>query len=251
MRVTWIGHSTVLIDLDGVRLITDPVFRSRTAHIVRHAPAVDPLAIGEVDLVLVSHMHHDHFDPRSLRLVEGGPELIVPRGAAAGAVRRGFGPVSELVVGERLERGPITITATPTNHARGRLFDRRSEAIGFKIAGTEGLYFAGDTDTFPEMRAHRGALDVALLPIGGWGPRLGAGHMNPKRAAESLLLLEPRIAVPIHWGTLHRIGMSKAQRATMCEAGTDFSREAARLAPSVEIRVLQPGESTLVEPAVA
>jgi L-ascorbate metabolism protein UlaG (beta-lactamase superfamily) len=251
VRVTWIGHSTALIDLDSVRLLTDPVLRSRTAHIVRHASAVDLLAIGDVDLVLVSHMHYDHFDPKSLRLVEGRPELIVPRGAGRGAVRRGFGSVSELAVGERLERGPITITATPANHARGRLIDRHSEAIGFKIVGTQGLYFAGDTGRFPEMRQLRGGLDLALLPVGGWGPKLGAGHLSPKRTAESLLLLQPRIAVPIHWGTLHRLGMRKAQRATMGEAARDFSREAARLAPSVEIRVLQPGESTLVEPAVA
>jgi L-ascorbate metabolism protein UlaG (beta-lactamase superfamily) len=212
---------------------------------------VDLPAIGDVDLVLLSHMHHDHFDPRSLRLFGGRPELIVPRGAAAGAVRRGFGPVSELSVGERLERGPITITATPAKHARGRVFNWGSDAIGFKLAGTQCLYFAGDTDRFPEMRAHRGTLDVALLPVGGWGPRLGPGHLDPKRAAESLQLLEPRIAVPIHWGTLHRIGMSKARRAKMGKAAIEFSREAARLAPAVEIRVLQPGESTLVEPAVA
>jgi L-ascorbate metabolism protein UlaG (beta-lactamase superfamily) len=251
VHVTWIGHSTALIDLDGVRLLTDPVLRSRTAHIVRHAPAVDPQAIGDVDLVLVSHMHHDHFDPRSLRLLEGSPELIVPRGARRGAVRRGFAPASELAIGERLDRGPITITATRANHRRGRLIDRRSEAIGFTIAGTQAVYFAGDTDKFPEMGKLRGGLDVALLPVGGWGPKLGAGHLNPKRAAESLLLLEPRIAVPIHWGTLHRIGLRAAHRAIMGEAARDFAREAARLAPSVEIRVLQPGESTLVEPAVA
>jgi L-ascorbate metabolism protein UlaG (beta-lactamase superfamily) len=166
-------------------------------------------------------------------------------------VRRGFAKVTEVAVGERLDRGPITITATRANHRRGRLLHRGSEAIGFEIAGGQDLYFAGDTDKFPEMRELRGRLDVALLPVGGWGPKLGAGHLDPKQAAESLLLLEPRIAIPIHWGTLHRVGMRAAQRATLAEAARDFAREAARLAPSVEVRVLQPGESTLVGPAPA
>jgi L-ascorbate metabolism protein UlaG (beta-lactamase superfamily) len=247
LQVTWIGHSAVLIDLDGVRVLTDPVLRSRTAHIVRHAPAVNLGEIAGIDLVLISHMHHDHFDPPSLRLVEGDPEMIVARGARRGAVRRGFSPVTELAAGERLERGAITITATPASHRRGRLLHRGSEAIGFVIAGAQRAYFAGDTDKFPEMRRLRDGLDVALLPVSGWGPKLGPGHLDPRRAAESLQLLEPRVAIPIHWGTLHRIGMRASDRAMNDEAAREFTREAAALAPAVDVRVLRPGESTLVE----
>jgi L-ascorbate metabolism protein UlaG (beta-lactamase superfamily) len=248
VRITWIGHSTALIELDGLRLLTDPVLGPRVAHIVRDAPAVDPEAVGLVDLVLVSHMHHDHFDPGSLRLLEGSPHLIVPRGARRLAAARGF-DATELGVGESFPVDGITVTATPALHRRGRLLDRRTEAIGFKIAGSQVVYFAGDTDKFPEMATLRGGLDVALLPVGGWGPKLGPGHLDAKRAAESLTLLEPRIAVPIHWGTLRRIGLRRSLRPLLRESGQDFAREAARLAPSVDVRVLAPGESTLVDPA--
>jgi L-ascorbate metabolism protein UlaG (beta-lactamase superfamily) len=246
--ITWIGHSTVLIELDGVRLLTDPVLRPRVAHLVRDAPAVEPGSIGDVALVLVSHMHHDHFDPASIRLVEGSPGLIAPQGTRKLRAARGL-DVAELGVGESSRIDGITITATPALHRRGRLFDRRTEAIGFTITGSNSVYFAGDTDVFPEMAALRGGLDVGLLPVGGWGPRLGPGHMDPKRAADSLALLEPRVAIPIHWGTLRRFGLRRSRSALVRESARAFAREAARVAPSVDVRVLAPGESTLVERA--
>ena len=74
-------------------------------------------------------------------------------------------------------------------------------ALGYLLQGSQSVYFAGDTDLFPEMAA-LGGVDVALLPVAGWGPRLPEGdHMNPRRAAEALKILKPRLAIPIHWGT--------------------------------------------------
>jgi L-ascorbate metabolism protein UlaG (beta-lactamase superfamily) len=251
VRLTYIGHSTVLIELGGVCVLTDPVLRGRVAHLVRSALAVDLDAIAKVDLVLVSHMHPDHFDPGSLRMLDRAAHLIVPRGALRMATRLGFGRVTELAVGESTTVAGIEVTATWADHRRGRLLDRRSEAIGFIVTGTQRVYFAGDTDLFPGMRELAGELDVALLPVGGWGLRLGPGHLDPERAAESLTLLEPRIAVPIHWGTLHRIGLRRSLRALMTEPPRVFAREAARHAPTVDVRILEPGTATTVERASA
>jgi L-ascorbate metabolism protein UlaG (beta-lactamase superfamily) len=248
MRITYVGHSTVLIELDGLRILTDPVLRRRVLHIVRHAPPVQMDAIKPVDLVIVSHMHPDHFDPASLRMVRRGCELVVPVGGARLAARMGFRHVTELGVGETQTVGQVVVTGTPAAHRRGRIFDPRSEAIGFKVAGSQNVYFAGDTDIFAGMRELSGNLDLALLPVGGWGPRLGPGHLDAKRAAESLKLLAPRIAVPIHWGTLRSIALKRAHRAVLTEPPLDFAREAARIAPSVDVRVLVPGEATTVEP---
>ena len=249
MRITYVGHSTVLIELDGLRVLTDPILRGRVAHLVRQVPPVDREAIGEVDIVLVSHLHPDHFDPASLRMIRAGCHLIVPQGAARTASRLGFQRVTELRVGESVPVAGTTITATYAAHRRGRLFDQRSEAIGFTVTGTQGAYFAGDTDIFPGMAELRGELDLALLPVAGWGPRVGPGHLDPTRAAEALALLDPRIAVPIHWGTLVRIGMRRSRRAPLSEPPRAFAREAARRAPAVEVRILEPGETTTIERA--
>ena len=249
MRLTYIGHSTVLIELDGVRVLTDPVLRRRVAHLVRSGPAVDVDAIAKVDLLLISHLHPDHFDPASLRMIDRAAHLIVPQGALRAVTRLGFARVTELAVGETSPVAGIEITATRAEHRRGRLLNRRSEAVGFTIAGTQRVYFAGDTDLYPGMRALAGRLDVALLPVGGWGPRLGPGHLDPDRAAEALTLLEPRVALPIHWGTFHRIGLRRSLRAFMTEPPRAFAREVARRAPTVDVRILEPGAATKVERA--
>jgi L-ascorbate metabolism protein UlaG (beta-lactamase superfamily) len=248
VRITFVGHSTVLVELDGLRLLTDPVLRSRVLHIVREPPAVRPETIGHVDIVLISHMHHDHFDPASLRTIAGGFELVVPSGGGKLAAKLGLERVTELEVDETSTFGEIAVTATHAEHRSGRLLHWGSESIGFKINGSQNVYFAGDTDIFPGMKGLQSDLDLALLPVGGWGPRLGPGHLDATRAAESLALLDPRVAVPIHWGTLYRIGLRRSHRALMSEPPRLFAQEAARLAPSVDVRILEPGESTIIDP---
>ena len=89
-------------------------------------------------------------------------------------------------------------------------------------------------------------LDAALLPVWGWGPTLGPGHLDPRAAADALRLLRPRLAIPIHWGTLFPIGLDRlrGKAGLLSDPPHDFAREAARLAPEVEVRLLQPGEAT-------
>jgi L-ascorbate metabolism protein UlaG (beta-lactamase superfamily) len=183
-------------------------------------------------------------------MIGAAARLVVPVGARKAAARLGFEHVTELGVGQSVSAG-LEVAATHASHRHGRLFDHSSEAVGFVIAGSQRINFAGDTDLFPGMNDLGQGLDVALLPVGGWGPKLGPGHLDPRRAAEALALLEPRVAVPIHWGTLRRIGLRGAHRAQLREAPRTFSREAARLAPSVDVRVLEPGETTTVAPGAS
>jgi L-ascorbate metabolism protein UlaG (beta-lactamase superfamily) len=108
------------------------------------------------------------------------------------------------------------------------------------------VFFAGDTDLFDEMDGLVPDLDVALLPIWGWGPTIGPGHLDPARAAQALARLRPRIAVPIHWGTLRPVFHS-AQASFLSEPLDKFLEAAKETAPAVEIRVLEPGASFQVQ----
>src|SRR5262249_53528323 len=109
------------------------------------------------------------------------------------------------------------------------------------VEGSRIVYFAGDTDVFDGMDGLVDELDVALLPVGGWGPRLPAGHMDPVGAARALVLLRPRIAVPIHWGTLRPFYRTRPYPGP--PPGESFAERARDLAPEVDVRVLRPGEA--------
>ena len=208
-------------------------------HLRRVAGPAPP--IGPVDAVLLSHVHWDHLDLRSLELVRAS-RLVVPRGA--GRLLERFEGVVELDEGEAVTIGALTVRATHAEHLARRLpFGATTPALGYLIEGSRRLYFAGDTDVFDGMRELAPALDAALLPIDGWGPRVGPGHLDPQRAAEALQLLRPRVAVPIHWGTYRRLGLSR-DPATLREPAASFERLAAELAPEVETRILAPGERT-------
>jgi L-ascorbate metabolism protein UlaG (beta-lactamase superfamily) len=237
----WLGHSTVLAELGGVRLLTDPLLRSRVAHLRRRIPL--PPDVGRVDAVLVSHVHQDHLDLRSLRLADA-PAVVVPAGAAGLLRGRGFEGVIELQEGESTVLSGVRVTATAARHrARRSPFSRLSPSLGFLIEGGPRVYFAGDTDLYESM-ASLAPVDVALLPVWGWGPKLGEGHLNPRSAAEALRLLAPRFAVPIHWGTYSLIW---ARGTPSPEPPREFARHAAELAPDVEVRILQPGETLTLD----
>jgi L-ascorbate metabolism protein UlaG (beta-lactamase superfamily) len=241
-RITYVGHATVLIEAGGVRLLTDPVLRSRVAYLRREGPV--PEVPAGIDAVLISHLHHDHLDVPSLRLLEGGPRVIAPRGAGPMLRRAGF-ETDELRPGERVDVEGLRVQAVRAVHGGGRwpLGGVSGEPLGFVVAGPPSIYFAGDTDLYEEM-GELAPLDVALVPIAGWGPRLGPGHMDAGRAAQAVALLRPRVAVPIHWGTLHT---RTARRGEWFTSPTEeFAAQAAELAPDAEVRVLRPGESTSV-----
>jgi L-ascorbate metabolism protein UlaG (beta-lactamase superfamily) len=232
-RITWIGHSTVVLELGGARLITDPVLRTRVAHLRREV--VEPGELGHFDGILLSHAHHDHLDRASLRRLAPDVPVVAPRGAS-GALRRTGRTVHTLDRGDEIELGGVLVRAVPAVHDGRRLpHDRASSGIGFVAAG---VYFAGDTEPYAEMAELADRLEVALLPIAGWGPKVGPGHMDPRGAAKALALLRPRMAIPIHWGTYRRIG----HRPTG-DPAREFVEQAAALAPDVRVAVLEPGGS--------
>ncbi len=243
-RITYVGHATVLLEIGATRLLTDPVLGARLLHIRRHAPPPAPEVTAAIDAVLISHLHHDHLDFASLRRLGKRTPIIAPAGAGRTLRRRGYRAVTELAVGETATVGAAAITATPARHEGRRLkLGPAVDAVGFAIAGAgRRLYFAGDTDLFDEMAA-LGELDVAMLPIAGWGPRVGKGHLDPRSAARAAALLRPRIAVPIHWGTLLRIGLTERVEELLERPARRFVAELAAAAPQVEAAVLEPGEA--------
>ncbi len=212
MQVTWLGHATALIQLDGQTLITDPTFATVGAGAVKRlAPA--PLAIEAlppIDGILVSHNHYDHLDLPALRALrrrfEAAP-VYVPSGLG-GWMRRKLGePVVELAWWGAAEQGAVRVWAVPAHHWSARLLvdARRSHWCGFVVEGEAGrVYFAGDTGAGPHFAAiaERFDIDAALLPIGAYSPRwfMKSQHMNPEDAVEAAATLGAHL-LPIHWGT--------------------------------------------------
>jgi L-ascorbate metabolism protein UlaG (beta-lactamase superfamily) len=240
-RITWLGHSTVLVELDGTRLLTDPVLRDRVAHLRRTKPA-DAGMLYALDGILVSHLHYDHLDYPSLERLGRSVPVVVPRGAGRLLRRRRFEQVVEVETGEEVRLGDLVVRATHADHEGGRGFlGTEVAALGYLIRGSHQIYFAGDTDLFEGMATLAPRLDLVLLPIWGWGPSLGPGHLDPRRAAEALRLLQPLLAVPIHWGTYAPLGFGRLQTAMLTDPVTEFRRHAAELAPEVEVRVLDLG----------
>jgi L-ascorbate metabolism protein UlaG (beta-lactamase superfamily) len=245
-RIVYVGHATVLVDLDGVRLLTDPVLRPRLMHL-RRLGKVDTSVLRGVDAVLVSHAHFDHLDLPSLERLGRELPVVVPRGAGALLRRRGFRAVTELEAGDELHLGALSIRGTPAVHPPERMpFGLKADPMGYRIAGSRSVYFAGDTERYDGM-AELGPVDVALLPIAGWGPTLGPGHMDPREAAEAARDVAATTVIPIHWGTL--LPMHKAFRGEpeLAERpAEEFVEHLQDVAPEIEPRVLRPGEETLL-----
>ncbi len=249
MDVTFAGHSTVLVELDGARLLTDPVLRRRILHLRRHAPPVPTEVTENIDAILISHLHGDHLDLPSLRRVDASARLLVPRGARALVRRAGHAAVEELSPGDEAEVGPLRVVALHADHQPRRWTVGGTEAhpLGYEIRGSRTAYFAGDTDLFPEMEGLRDRIDVAFLPVWGWGTSLGPGHLDPRGAAEAAALIRPRVAVPIHWGTLFPVGRARSHGHLLHDPPREFARHVAELAPGVDVALLEPGESRQLE----
>jgi L-ascorbate metabolism protein UlaG (beta-lactamase superfamily) len=239
-RVTWLGHSTVGIELDGAVVVTDPVLRRRIAHLLRNASATTP---PRPNAVLVSHLHYDHLDLPSIARIGRNVRLVVPRGSRR--YLRGFTTIEEVEPGDTLEVGGVRLDVVEAVHDGRRWpVGRPIPALGFVLRGSRSIYFAGDTELFDGMAA-LAPVDVALVPVSGWGPKVGPGHLDPRGAAEALTLLRPSIAVPVHWGTYGVALRGVRGDRTPAER---FAREAAALAPDVDVRILEEGGSLELDP---
>lgn len=240
--ITWLGHATTLIELDSTRLLTDPVLGKRVGPLVRIAEPIPRGSVRHVDGVLLSHLHADHADLRSLRELAPDARIFAPPGAAGWLAGNGILDAHELAPGEVARIGELRVEATPAVHdSRRRPLGPRATPIGYLARGSRCVYFAGDTDLFEQMADLRGLVDVALLPIWGWGPTLGPGHLDPQRAAQAAATIAPEIAIPIHWGTF---ALGRPARGPEDPRGPvrEFVAMAERYAPDVEVRILEPGE---------
>lgn len=250
-RITFVGHSTVLIELAGVRLLTDPVLRDRVLHIFRHAPSPPSSSTRDIDAVLISHTHGDHFDPPSVRDVAPA-RLVVPAGAGRIMSRRGFHERIELAAGDGFDLGDVQIGAVRAKHDGRRWpIGRHISSVGYLIEGAgKSIYFAGDTATFDEIGEVAPDVDVALLPIAGWGPSLHERfHLGPKTAAEAAAALRAEVVIPIHWGTLLQVGLARRREELFERPLREFAANLAEFAPEAELRALRPGESTTLKEA--
>jgi len=228
--------------MDGVRILTDPILRNRVGHIRRQTVPVYDNGHEHIDAVAISHLHLDHLDLPSLRRIDRSTRIIVPAGGAGILEREGFSKIEEVRAGDRASVGPVSISVTIAHHSGQRFpFGPVADAVGYVFHGPKSVYFAGDTDIFPGMSEIHGDLDVALLPVWGWGPTLGEGHLTPRRAAESLKMLKPRAAIPIHWGTFAPLGFGWLRPRFLTRPPLDFLGHARDLAPFVKVHVIPPG----------
>ena len=214
MKVTYIGHATVLIELDGKYILTDPNYGNWLFLLPRQKnPGLIFDLLPPLDLLLVSHGHYDHLHKRTLRRLQRRfPEVDVrcARGIRPMLQRMGFSHVQALHNWETDEVAGLRVTAVPSKHFGGRTFLAGGFILGytgFVIEGKEGsVYFPGDTaysERYFQEIGERFKIDIALLPIGAYKPRiyLRGKHMNPEDAVMAFLDLKAEYMVPIHWGT--------------------------------------------------
>jgi L-ascorbate metabolism protein UlaG (beta-lactamase superfamily) len=248
-RVTFVGHATVLVETGGLRILTDPLLTDRLAFIRRVVDPVAETSWSDLDLVLISHLHHDHLHLASLRQIAPGTPVIAPRGAAP-IVRRGqFDDIVEVVAGDRVVVGDVTISVVPALHADRRIpLGRRAQPVGYLIESADAsCYFAGDTDLFDDMRLLAGRVRVALVPVWGWGTSAGDGHLDPVRAAAAVELIRPATVVPIHWGTLWPIGIPD-RRGRLVLPPLELVESLGRLGVRADVHVLRPGGTLPIAP---
>ena len=218
LRTTWLGHSTTLVEIDGSRLLLDPVWAPRSSPMSWAGPRrffEPPLALEdlpELDAVLISHDHFDHLDMEAVRrLSDRGNAFIVPLGVGAHLEYWGVpgNKITELDWWDEAQVGSLTVTATPARHFSGRslvMADRNSTLwTGFAIAGTvHRLYYSGDTgmfDGFPEIGHRLGPFDAALVEVGAYNHMWADFHLGPEQAVAAARQVGAGLLIPVHWGT--------------------------------------------------
>ncbi|MBI4871795.1 MAG: MBL fold metallo-hydrolase [Candidatus Riflebacteria bacterium] len=217
LSVTWIGHSTMLVRLDGLTLLTDPIWSERCSPLTfagprrHHPPGVAFQSLPGIDVVLISHNHYDHLDlPTVRRLAErDDPLFVVPLGLAAWFRRHRMPRVVELDWWKSVDHGPVRVHAVPAQHFSGRTpWDgNRTLWAGFVVESGPGrFYFAGDTafgSFFKEIGRRFGPIRLAALPIGAYAPRwfMGRVHISPEDAVQAHVDLSSQESVAIHFGT--------------------------------------------------
>jgi L-ascorbate metabolism protein UlaG (beta-lactamase superfamily) len=251
LGVTFIGHSSFLLQINGKNILIDPVLSKRLIVLRRlRRPGIAAEQMPPIDVVLVTHAHMDHLDIASLRQVirttrrfrGRTPEVVVPKGVEDLVARLGFAQVHEMEWWERLNLQGLEITMTPCRHWGARMFSDTHRGYGGYVieGGGHSVYHSGDTayfDGFVEV-GRRLSPQVALLPIGAYFPdTYRAVHTNPEEAVQAFLDVRAEWMVPMHYGTF-RLG-----REPMDEPVQRLTAEAERLEICDQVNVLGEGET--------
>jgi L-ascorbate metabolism protein UlaG (beta-lactamase superfamily) len=251
MLVTWWGHSSVTAQWAGTRLLFDPVLGDSVAHLRRRRGPTPLPDARRADAVLISHLHADHCDLPSLRLLAPGTLIIGPAGIAA-FLRGSRGTASlrcqEVVPDDEVAIGDLTVRALHAQHdgRRSPVSRHRASPLSFLVTDSSRdaspLWFGGDTALHDELAAVA-PVAVALVPVAGWGPGLGPGHLNAEQAADAVARLSARLAIPIHYGTLWPRGLSWAAADQFLGPERRFAERSRQVAPHAAIHILSPGET--------
>jgi len=249
--VTWIGHSTVLVQLDGVTFLTDPTWAERSGPfsgfvgVRRYTPA--GIAFDDlppIDFVLISHDHYDHLDEPTVRRLarEFDPIFIVPLGIKAWLADRGITNAVELDWGESVAVKGLTVVCTPAQHGGGRTAIDQGRRLwsSWAVLGSKRFYFGGDTGYyrhFKETGDQLGPFDLAALPIGSYTPREIAKpvHTSPEEALQAALDLRANRLLGVHWGTF-------------ALAREPYDEPPARLRAEIARRQLDPASAWILKP---
>jgi L-ascorbate metabolism protein UlaG (beta-lactamase superfamily) len=252
LAVTWWGHASATVEIGGIRIATDPVLVDRLFHLRRYGvtPRVEAC---EADLVLLSHLHGDHIHLRSLRRFGRAVPVVAPHGAKRLLRRLGLEDVRTVAPGEVLDVAGARVEVLPATHddRRSPLSQQRGPALGFRVqAADRSFWFPGDTGLREDM-ADVLPVDLALVPVGGWGPTLGPLHMDPDEGAAAVGRVGARWAVPVHWGTFWPVALSRitpARHTTLfVTPGPRFAEALATTAPDVQPLVLRHGERAVLD----
>ena len=251
--VTWIGHSTLLVQLDGVNFLTDPTWSARSGPfggfvgVGRYTPpAVAFDDLPRIDFVLISHDHYDHLDEPTVRhlAAQFNPQFIVPLGIKKWLADRGITNVVELNWGQSVKVGSLTVVCTPAQHGSGRTLVDQGRRLwaSWAVLGSKRFYFAGDSgyyEHFKEIGDALGPFDLAALPIGSYTPRALAQpvHISPEDALQAWLDLRAKKFLGIHWGTF-------------ALAREPYDEPPRRIAEEVARRHLDPDSVWVVKPGV-
>jgi len=252
LSLTWWGHASATVQLDGARVAVDPLLSDQLFHLRRYT-AHPTAAATDADVVLVSHLHHDHLHLPSLRRFARDVPILVPRGGESLLRDLGADRVLPVAPGDVLEVGGTTVRVLAATHDGGRGPHTKVSGppLGFRVGRAgRSFWFPGDTELREDMY-DVGRVDLALIPIGGWGPTLEDGHMDPVDGAAAVARVGAGLAVPVHWGTFWPLGLRRLARANhhrlFVTPGDRFLAALADLAPDVRAMLAAPGEPLSVD----